>query len=171
MRTNLDPFDSVPDKTLWAALKAVQLDSVVKKLKGQLSFMVADHGGNLSVGQRQLLSLARAIARRSKIVVMDEATANIDLETDRRIQRAIQTDPNLKQSTILVIAHRIRTIAQSDMILVVDNGHLVEAGSPSVLAKREGSVFRSMVKASGMSFEDVGQPANSERLIDLETKL
>jgi len=156
LRHNLDPFSTASDKDLWRALKAVQLDSTVKSLKGKLEAMVSDGGSNFSVGQRQLLSLARAIISYSKVVVMDEATANIDLDTDSRIQTAIK-DGDFKHCTILMIAHRIRTIADCDLIVVMDNGRVAECGSPVELASTQGSIFSSMVEASGMSVQDLGR--------------
>jgi len=150
LRENLDPFGRRNDNELWAAVKAVQMDETIRGLPGRLDEPVTDGGKNFSVGQRQLLSLARAIITRSKIVVMDEATANIDLNTDALIQKAIKGDSQLKMCTVVMIAHRIRTIADCDMVIVLDNGKVSEAGSPKDLADKPNGIFASMVKASGM---------------------
>lgn len=106
---------------------------------------VADCGENLSHGQQQLLCLARAIIRRPKILVMDEATSSVDNPIDDLIQRSLRSALGQSQPTFLVIAHRLKTIADSDLVLVMDDGMIVESGSPKELLHCDQSCFRSMV--------------------------
>mmetsp|Transcript_5464 Transcript_5464/g.8077 ORF Transcript_5464/g.8077 Transcript_5464/m.8077 type:complete len:1386 (-) Transcript_5464:101-4258(-) len=157
LRHNLDPFRKSTDDQIWQALRAVQLDEAVKRMPGELEAEITDGGANLSVGQRQLLSLARAILRNCRVVVMDEATANIDLSTDRRIQQAISKEKALRDSTILMIAHRLRTVASCDIVLVLDGGKVMEIGPPRTLAEQKNGTFASMVRASGMSLDELGK--------------
>lgn len=114
-----------------------------------LSDTISEGGFNLSQGQRQLLCLARAIVARPKVMILDEATSAVDMETDALIQRSIRTEFGLNASTLLVIAHRLSTIADFDRILVMDAGRAVEFGSPRELFEIEGGVFRSLVESSG----------------------
>ncbi|KAB8259983.1 P-loop containing nucleoside triphosphate hydrolase protein [Aspergillus pseudonomiae] len=116
-----------------------------KGTENPLDQPVADCGENLSQGQQQLLCLARAIIRRPKILVMDEATSSVDSSTDDLIQRSLRSALGQYQTTFLVIAHRLKTIADSDMVLVMDDGMIVESGSPKELLLREQSSFRGMV--------------------------
>ena len=104
---------------------------------------------NLSQGQRQLLCLARAIVSQPKVMILDEATSAVDMETDALIQRSIRTEFGRNASTLLVIAHRLSTIADFDRILVVDAGKAVEFGSPRELIAVEGGVFKGLVEDSG----------------------
>jgi ATP-binding cassette subfamily C (CFTR/MRP) protein 4 len=150
LRFNLDPFDDHTDEELWRALEAVQLKRFVAESPEQLQMEVAEGGSNLSVGQRQLLSLARAVLRGSKLVVMDECTANVDYATDALIQTTLKTGSSFKGCTLLIIAHRIQTIIDCDLIAVLDAGRLVEFGPPAELVKREGkeAFFAAMVEKS-----------------------
>ncbi|KAH9130242.1 hypothetical protein LEN26_008716, partial [Aphanomyces euteiches] len=127
LRFNLDPSNVCSDDELWTALKQVHLADFV----GSLEFEVSEKGGNVSVGQRQLLCIARALLRKSKVVVLDEATANIDLETDRLIQQMIKE--GFHGVTRLIIAHRLETILDSDRILVLDAGQVKEFDAPATL--------------------------------------
>lgn len=112
-----------------------------------LGSAISEGGGNLSQGQRQLLCLARAIVSRPKVMVLDEATSAVDMNTDALIQRSIREEFN--DSTLIVIAHRLSTIADFDRILVLSDGAVAEYGTPRELWEKEGSVFRGMCEESG----------------------
>lgn len=158
VRFNLDPFNQCTDEQIWAALRDAHIADYISKCEGGLNFNVEESGKNFSVGQRQLLSLARAILRRTSIVLMDEVTASIDYHTDKLIQQTIRSSPSLKDSTIITVAHRLRTIADSDLVVVIHNGTLVELGPPSELLQKEGSPFRALAQESN-EFDDIAQIA------------
>ncbi|TPX36897.1 hypothetical protein SeMB42_g06983 [Synchytrium endobioticum] len=151
LRFNLDPFNQVDDLRLWQALEAVELKKTVEELPGKLDEPVSENGSNFSVGERQLIALTRAILRNSRIIVMDEATSNIDLYTDNLIQSAIRRKGGLfSRSTVITIAHRIGTIIDFDQLMVLDAGRLVEFGKPiDLLRQREHSWFGRMVTEMG----------------------
>ena len=148
LRMNLDPFGKHNDRELWNSLELAHLRSFTSSLPGGLDFMISEGGGNLSVGQRQLLCLARACLRKTRILFLDEATAAVDLETDDLIQATIRTE--FADSTILTIAHRINTIMDSDKVVVMDEGKVMECDSPQNLLMNENSVFYSMAKEAGV---------------------
>ncbi|XP_058058151.1 ATP-binding cassette sub-family C member 4-like [Anopheles bellator] len=149
LRRNLDPFENYPDALLWRALDLVELRELASESSAGLGLhsFVAAGGQNFSVGQRQLLCLARAILRGNRILVLDEATANVDPDTDRLIQRAIREQ--FADCTVLTIAHRLNTIMDYDRVLVMDAGQAVEFGSPIELLERPGGMFRDIVLATG----------------------
>lgn len=134
LRFNLDPFSERKDDELWDALDQVELKSIVSAMSGGLDAKVLDGGSNFSVGQRQLLCLARAILRDNKILILDEATANVDSNTDKLIQLTIRN--NFANCTVITIAHRLNTIMDSDKVLVVDAGEIVEFGHPFELIQK-----------------------------------
>ncbi|CAL8111764.1 unnamed protein product [Orchesella dallaii] len=140
LRYNLDPFDEFVDDQLWRVLQEVDLHDAVQSL----DYQVADGGSNFSVGQRQLVCLARAILRKNQILVLDEATANVDPATDHLVQNTIRT--KFSDCTILTIAHRLQSVLDSDRIMVLDGGKIVEFDSPEILLQNEEGVFCSMMK-------------------------
>jgi ATP-binding cassette subfamily C (CFTR/MRP) protein 5 len=153
LRLNLDPFDKNTDEELWNVLKKVHLiDDVVKWGEG-LEYEVAEKGENISVGQRQLLCIARALIRDSKVVVLDEATANVDQESDKLIQQTVRDSFHGK--TMLCIAHRLETIMESDRILLLDAGQVKEFDSPVALLQNPESVFHALVNEVNSSLTAV----------------
>ncbi|GBG79802.1 hypothetical protein CBR_g30065 [Chara braunii] len=151
VRFNLDPFSEHSEQELWDALQAVQLKDKVMKLQGTLNASMAEFGDNFSVGERQMCCLARAILQKSKILIMDEATANVDLETDAQIQTTLRE--RFVNSTVLIIAHRMDTIIDVDKIALLDHGKLEEFGPPEELLDKEEGMFRGMVKRVGAAGE------------------
>nr|XP_006210591.1 canalicular multispecific organic anion transporter 1 isoform X1 [Vicugna pacos] len=149
LRMNLDPFNNYSDEEIWKALELAHLKSFVAGLQLGLSHEVTEGGDNLSIGQRQLLCLARALLRKSKILIMDEATAAVDLETDQLIQTTIQNE--FSHCTTITIAHRLHTIMDSDKVIVLDQGKIVEYGSPEELLKNPGP-FYLMAQEAGIEY-------------------
>lgn len=146
VRYNIDPFNTASESDLWTVLEKVRLDTVVAMLPQGLDEMVTEGGENFSQGQRQLLCIARSLLRKPKVLIMDEATASIDNETDSQIQKMIRE--NFKEATVLTIAHRLNTIMDSDRVLVLDDGHVMEFDAPKELLKKEDGLFRGMVDKS-----------------------
>ncbi|KAI9363460.1 hypothetical protein DFJ73DRAFT_811265 [Zopfochytrium polystomum] len=149
VRDNLDPFQENTDEKLWAALEAASLKPVIARLEGGLDAPVLQGGENFSVGQRQLICLARAVLRNTRILVLDEATAAIDYETDSIIQKTIRNVAT--NATVITIAHRINTIIDYDRILVLDAGRVVELDTPQALLKDKQSKFYSLAKEAGLA--------------------
>ncbi|XP_076004891.1 ATP-binding cassette sub-family C member 4-like isoform X3 [Genypterus blacodes] len=147
MRKNLDPFNQHTDEDLWNALQEVQLKSVVEELPGKLHTVLAESGSNFSVGQRQLVCLARAVLRKNRILVIDEATANVDPRTDELIQQTIRE--KFRECTVLTIAHRLNTIIDSDRILVLDAGSIHAYDEPYTLLQDQAGIFYKMVQQTG----------------------
>jgi ATP-binding cassette subfamily C (CFTR/MRP) protein 1 len=152
VRYNLDPFAIATDDELWEVLQKVHLGEVITLLPKGLDEEVAEGGENFSQGQRQLLCIARSLLQKPKIIVMDEATASIDNETDAAIQEMIRK--NFKESTVLSIAHRLNTIMDSDRILVLDDGRIAELDTPETLLSKEGGHFKAMVDTSRAADQD-----------------
>ncbi|XP_011699220.1 PREDICTED: multidrug resistance-associated protein 1 isoform X8 [Wasmannia auropunctata] len=149
LRMNLDPFDCYSDEEIWRALEHAHLKSFIENLPSALLHEVTEGGENLSVGQRQLICLARALLRKTKVLILDEATAAVDLETDDLIQTTIRQE--FKDCTVLTIAHRLNTILDSDRVIVLDKGLIVEYDSPEVLLRNSASSFYSMAKDAGLA--------------------
>jgi len=149
IRYNLDPFGEHTDDELWDTLHMVRLKKPVSELPGKLDEAVSENGGNLSVGQRQLICMARALLRKSKILLMDEATASVDLTTDTLIQKMVRK--HFKDVTVITIAHRLNTIMDSTRVMVLSHGELIEFEKPSKLLEAEAGHFTGMVEATGPS--------------------
>ncbi|KPM08018.1 ABC transporter sub-family C-like protein 7 [Sarcoptes scabiei] len=148
LRFNLDPFDEHSDQVIWKVLELSHLKSFAKSLEDGLEYKIVENGENLSLGQKQLICLARALLRRTKILILDEATAAVDLDTDSLIQMTIRKE--FSDCTVLTIAHRIHTILDSDRVLVLDAGKVIEFDTPNVLLEDKKSVFYSLAKNSGL---------------------
>uniref|UniRef100_A0A674ETT5 Cystic fibrosis transmembrane conductance regulator n=1 Tax=Salmo trutta TaxID=8032 RepID=A0A674ETT5_SALTR len=147
MRKNLDPFSQHTDEDLWNALQEVQLKSVVEELPNKMETVLAESGSNFSVGQRQLVCLARAVLRKNRILIIDEATANVDPRTDELIQKTIRD--KFRECTVLTIAHRLNTIIDSDRILVLDAGQIHAYDEPYTLLQNPDGIFFKMVQQTG----------------------
>ena len=153
LRFNLDPFGDHDDVTLNDALNASGLGTVrgaggsgsATPVRLTLDSPIAAAGGNLSQGQRQLVALARALVRGTKVMILDEATASVDFETDALIQTSIRNLPS--HTTVLTVAHRLETVMDYDKIMVLGQGKLLEFDSPKNLKEKEGSYFAKLVSA------------------------
>lgn len=146
IRSNLDPWDQYSDAEIWEALEKTHIKEMVSQLPHSLHSEVTENGENFSVGERQLLCVARALLRNSKILLLDEATAAIDTETDRLIQETIRTA--FGSCTTLIIAHRLNTVMSCSRVMVMDSGQILEFDSPVALLADENSRFRAMIEAS-----------------------
>ncbi|XP_052283969.1 multidrug resistance-associated protein 1-like isoform X1 [Dreissena polymorpha] len=148
LRMNLDPLGAHNDDELWASLDHAHLKTFIEGLPGQLEYEVGEGGQNLSVGQRQLICLARSLLRKMKILVLDEATAAVDLETDSLIQDTISSE--FGDCTVLTIAHRLNTVMEYDKILVLSDGRILEYDRPQTLLADSNSAFYAMAKDAGL---------------------
>ena len=170
IRKNLDPFGEHSDNVLWDSLRrSGLLDEQTIKFcrrtqydrangvgyddlnKFHLDQVVEDEGSNFSLGERQLIALARSLVRNSKILILDEATSSVDFETDSKIQDTISNE--FKQCTILCIAHRLKTILHYDRIIVMDQGNIAEKGTPWALYNQNG-IFRQMCDKANITAEE-----------------
>ncbi|XP_040293684.1 ATP-binding cassette sub-family C member 9 isoform X4 [Bufo bufo] len=145
IRLNLDPECKCTDDRLWEALDIAQLKNLVKALPGGLDAMVTEGGENFSVGQRQLFCLARAFVRKSSILIMDEATASIDMATENILQKVVMTA--FADRTVVTIAHRVHTILTADLVIVMRRGNILEYDTPERLLAQEDGIFASFVRA------------------------
>ncbi|XP_068886330.1 ATP-binding cassette sub-family C member 6 isoform X4 [Aphelocoma coerulescens] len=148
LRMNLDPLNQYTDADIWTALELTQLKNFVADLPEQLEYKCTDQGENLSTGQKQLVCLARALLRKAKILVLDEATAAVDLETDVQIQSMLRTQ--FRDSTVLTITHRVNTLLDCDRILVLENGWIAEFDTPEHLIAQKGLFYR-LMEESGLA--------------------
>ncbi|KAG1681722.1 putative multidrug resistance-associated protein lethal(2)03659 [Nymphon striatum] len=148
IRYNLDPFGSYNDAKLWSALESVELKAMVGHFPEKLNTTFTE-GTNLSVGEQQLICVARAILKDNKIIVLDEATSSVDVMTDKIIQKTIRT--KFKDFTVITIAHRIHTVIDADVIMVIDNGHIVEMDSPKNLVQNKDGHFYKTILETGSS--------------------
>ncbi|XP_066155396.1 probable multidrug resistance-associated protein lethal(2)03659 [Euwallacea fornicatus] len=147
IRKNLDPFQEYSDELLWNALEQVELKSEIAEMPSGLNSNVSEGGSNFSVGQRQLICLARALIRNNKILVMDEATANVDPHTDSLIQNTIRN--KFKDCTVFTIAHRLHTVMDSDKVLVMSAGTVKEFNHPHLLLQKEHGILHNLVENTG----------------------
>lgn len=147
LRRNLDPFNTSTDAEIWTVLEEVSLKNSISSLPNQLEAYVQESGNNFSHGERQLLCLARAILQNCKILVLDEVSSNIDLETDQLIQKTIRT--KFKSSTILTIAHRLHTVIDSDKMIVLSDGTIVEFDHPYLLLNNPNGYLYNQVIQNG----------------------
>ncbi|VAH74142.1 unnamed protein product [Triticum turgidum subsp. durum] len=143
VRSNLDPLNEYNDDQIWEALDNCQLGDEVRKKELKLDSPVIENGENWSVGQRQLVCLGRVILKRTKILVLDEATASVDTATDNMIQKTLRE--NFSEATVITIAHRITSVLDSDMVLLLDNGVAVERDTPAKLLENKSSLFSKLV--------------------------
>ncbi|XP_050979758.1 ATP-binding cassette sub-family C member 3 isoform X1 [Labeo rohita] len=148
LRMNLDPFEKYSDEEVWKALELSHLKKFVSNQAAKLELECSEGGENLSVGQRQLVCLARALLRKTRILVLDEATAAVDLETDDLIQSTIRTQ--FEDCTVFTIAHRLNTIMDYTRVLVLDKGQIAEFDTPTNLISQKG-IFYGMAKDAGLA--------------------
>ena len=146
LRENLDVLGQFHEADLWRALEDVQLKEFVGRLGGQLDHELLENGANVSVGERQLICLARVLLQQNKIVILDEPTAHVDPDTEQTIWNVVRE--KLKDSTVITIAHRLNTIRDCDMIVVLQNGQVEEFGSFDTLMNREGSALSKMARGA-----------------------
>ncbi|KND92339.1 Metal resistance protein YCF1 [Tolypocladium ophioglossoides CBS 100239] len=151
VRDNLDPGHVHDDTELWSVLDHARLKDHIANMEGGLEAKINEGGSNLSQGQRQLVSLARAMLTPSNILVLDEATAAVDVETDALLQATLRS-PLFSNRTIITVAHRLNTILDSDRVVVLDKGEVVEFDTPAELFKKQG-VFHGLMKQAGLELE------------------
>lgn len=163
LRCNLDPLCLYTDDELWVTLERIHMkEDVLLKFPQKLDHLISEKGENISVGQRNMISIGRALLRKSKIIIMDEATASIDNATDALIQKTIRQE--FKDCTVLTIAHRLETVADYDFILFLDNGKIVESGKPWDLLCQTDGYFKALVDSLGVDssqrLRDIAQAAS-----------
>ena len=142
MRSNVDPLGRHSDTAIWDALGRANIREYFVETGKGLDSEISESGGNLSAGQRQLVCLARAILTGAKVVLLDEATASVDMKNDRLVQETIRS--SFRECTVLTIAHRLDTVMDSDRIMVVDDGRVCEFDDPRVLLGKPDGVLQSL---------------------------
>ncbi len=147
LRQYLDPFDECADADLWRVLQKVELDTTISAMDGKLLTALEENGENFSVGERQMLCMARALLSHAQVIVMDEATAAMDAETDAKLQKVIRME--FKDATVLTIAHRLDTVLDGDRIMVLDDGKIVQFDSPQALIAKGDGPFYNLAKEGG----------------------
>ena len=152
LRKNLDILEQFGEEEIWGALEDVQLKEFVGSLRGKLDHELLEHGANVSVGERQLICLARVLLQRNKIIILDEPTAHVDPDTEQTIWRVVRD--KLKDSTVITIAHRLNTIRDCDMILVLQNGEVDAFGKFDALVNTEGSTLSKMARVADTSMKN-----------------
>lgn len=136
----MDPFDSMSDADIWFALERANLKQFISSLPDNINHLVHQGGENFSVGQKSLICLARAMLRKPSVLILDEASASLDVKSDSIIQESIRDD--FKDCTIITIAHRIGTIMQYDKVMVLDMGEIVEFDTPKKLLEKKGAFYK-----------------------------
>ncbi|KAF1319108.1 Abc transporter c family member 5, partial [Globisporangium splendens] len=147
LRAYMDPFDEFTDAEIWSAFEKVEMKEQIGSLENQLSYELSENGENFSVGERQMLCMARALLTQTRIVVMDEATASIDHATEKKLQTMIDRD--FKDATVLTIAHRLATVLDSDRIMVLSDGNVVEFDSANNLVQNPKGAFYELAREGG----------------------
>ncbi|KAJ0970834.1 hypothetical protein J5N97_018793 [Dioscorea zingiberensis] len=160
-RGNLDPLNQYPDHRIWEVLEKCQLGELVRQDEKKLELKIVENGDNLSVGQRQLFCLGRALLKRSSILVLDEATASVDSATDGIVQKTIRKE--FEDCTVVTIAHRIHTVIDSDLILVLSEGRVLEYDTPARLLEREDSAFSKLLKEYSVRSQGFSNLTNAVR--------
>lgn len=147
IRENLDLDELCTDDAIWQALECVGMKTAVAALENKLDTVLED-STSFSRGERQLLCMARVLLRKRKIVMLDEASSSMDLKTDEKVRQIVREE--LKDCTVLAVAHRIATIVDFDMIIILDNGEIVEAGPPRELLANPSSRFSRLANSQGI---------------------
>lgn len=169
IRTNLDPFEEHKDEEVWSVIEKVGLKQTIDQSLKKLDMEVIDNGANFSLGQRQLLCMGRALLRNSKVLMMDEATASVDMDSDALIQKTVREA--FSSCTTLTIAHRLNTIMDSDKILFLDQGKVSEFDDPQTLLMNKNGYFSKLVEKSGKNqAKNLQRIASEQALIRSETK-
>ncbi|KAI9350658.1 P-loop containing nucleoside triphosphate hydrolase protein [Obelidium mucronatum] len=166
IRSNVDPLNAHDDNAVWTVLEHASLKEYVSSLDEKLDSVVQENGENLSVGQRQLLCLARAMLIKPKILLIDEATASVDIKTDAAIQKALRS--SFSECTILCVAHRLLTIIDYDRVLVLKDGEASEYDHPDVLLKNPESIFTDLVNETGPDMSALLKRLAGKRFGELE---
>lgn len=166
MRSNLDPFFKATDDEIWKALDAVHLGDKIRNMPNKLDTAVSENGKSVSQGQRQLLCIARAILSKAKVLVLDEATASLDAQTDSLIQQTIKE--NFTELTMLTIAHRLNTIIECDRVMVMDAGKILEFDEPYKLLQKPDGSFKALIDQTGagsaQKLAEIAEKAHNERI-------